>query len=64
MYRNGIFPHEVRRALDGRIKGIKNSARTAGRRVSDPDIQSLLRPLYEKRYGSRRKHAGYQRFAR
>lgn len=64
MYRNGIFPHEVRRALDGRIRRIKNSARTTGRRVSDPDIQSLLRPLYEKRHGSRRKHAGYQRSGR
>jgi hypothetical protein len=64
MYRNGIFPHEVRRALDGQIKEIENSLRTAGRRVSDPDVQSLLRLLYEKRYGSRREHAGYQRSSR
>jgi hypothetical protein len=61
MYRNGIFPHEVRRALDGRIE---ESPRTAGRPVSDPDIQSLLRPLYEKQYGLCGKHAGWQRSGR
>jgi hypothetical protein len=58
MYRNGIFPHEVRRTLEGQIKGIESSARRAGRRLSDPDIQALLQPLHEALDGSRRKHPG------
>ncbi len=57
MYRNGIFPHEVRRALEAQIKGIEISARRAGRRVTDPDIQSRLQPLHEKLDASlRRRH--------
>ena len=57
MYRNGIFPHEVRRALEGQIKGIESAAKRANRRVTDPDIQSLLQPLQEKLDGSpRRRH--------
>jgi hypothetical protein len=57
MYRNGIFPHEVRRALEGHMKGIQGAARSPGKRATDPDIQSLLRPLCEKLDGSpRRRH--------
>lgn len=48
MHRNGIFPHEVRRALQEQIMKIETSARRAGRRVSDPDIQLLLQPVYER----------------
>jgi hypothetical protein len=49
MYRNGIFPHEVRRALDGQISRIRSSIRKGGAPGSDPEIQALLQPLYEKR---------------
>jgi hypothetical protein len=57
MYRNGIFPYEVRRALEGQIKGIESSARRVGRRVSDPDVQSLLQPLHDRLDGfPRRRH--------
>jgi hypothetical protein len=52
MYRNGIFPHEVRRALEGQIKRIEGAAGRAGKRVTDPYIQSLLQPLQEKLDGS------------
>jgi hypothetical protein len=54
MYRNGIFPHEVRRALEGRIEEIESAAKQSGRRVSDPEIRPLLQPLYEKLDGSPR----------
>jgi hypothetical protein len=54
MYRNGIYPHEVRRALERKISAIESAARQAGRRLSDPEVRSQLQPLYEKLDGSPR----------
>jgi hypothetical protein len=59
MYRNGIFPHEVRKALEGQIKETESFARRAGRRLSDADVRALLQPLYDKLDGSPRRR---QRF--
>jgi hypothetical protein len=55
MYRNGIYPHEVRRAVERKISAIENTARQTGRSLSDPDIRSQLQPLFDKLDGSPRQ---------
>jgi hypothetical protein len=55
MYRNGIYPHEVRRAVERKISAVKSAARQAGLPQTDPDISSLLEPLYDKLDGSPRQ---------
>jgi hypothetical protein len=55
MYRNGIYPHEVRRAVERKISAIESTARQSGFGLYDPDIRSLLQPLYDKLDGSPRQ---------
>lgn len=52
MYRNDIFPHEVRRALAAQVHENGRAARKAGGRVSNSDIQTVLQLLFGKLEGS------------